>query len=52
VADDGIGLAEETGFGQGGGFGFNLITALAGQMHGVVAVDRSAGTRVSLEIPG
>ena len=48
VADDGVGLPEDLDPLQGGGLGFQLIRALADQLHGAFEVDRRRGAAFRL----
>lgn len=49
VEDDGIGMPESMDFEHTGGFGLQLVGALAAQLGGRLTIDRSLGTKVTLE---
>jgi len=46
VADDGVGLPGEIGFGAGGGTGLNLVRMLTEQIDGELEITGDRGTRV------
>jgi two-component sensor histidine kinase len=48
VADNGVGLPEEVGFGSTQTLGLRLVGTLVRQIEGSVRVDRSGGTAVDI----
>lgn len=51
VSDDGIGLPPETELAQRSSLGLQLVPLLVEQLHGVLVVERDAGTRFSVRFP-
>ncbi|MFA5860831.1 MAG: histidine kinase dimerization/phosphoacceptor domain -containing protein [Candidatus Thermoplasmatota archaeon] len=51
VEDDGVGIPEEIDLKNTTTLGMQIITSLAGQLDGVVTVDRTRGTRMRLDVP-
>jgi PAS domain S-box-containing protein len=49
IQDDGVGLPESVGFDRSSGFGLTLVSGLAGQLDGRIAIERGKGTRFVLE---
>ena len=45
ISDDGVGIPENLDLSKAQSFGLNLISLLADQLKGSVAIDRSSGTR-------
>ncbi|WP_175426507.1 sensor histidine kinase [Azospirillum brasilense] len=51
VADDGCGLPVNTSVGDGGGFGFQLVRLMAGQVGARMTVASKGGVRITLSLP-
>jgi PAS domain S-box-containing protein len=51
VSDDGVGLPDEAVASKSGGFGLNLVAALAEQIGGEVNISTDNGTRVEIVFP-
>lgn len=51
VRDDGVGLPEDFGIAAGDTLGHTLLSSLANQLEGTVAVDGSAGTQFLMRFP-
>jgi two-component sensor histidine kinase len=52
VADNGVGIPEDTPFEDARTLGFNLVNALTVQLHGRIDLDRRSGTRWTILFPG
>jgi two-component sensor histidine kinase len=51
VRDTGVGLPEELDFQHPRSFGLRLVRLLTEQLGGTLALDRTAGTHVTLRFP-
>jgi two-component sensor histidine kinase len=51
VADDGVGLPESVSLGESTGFGLTLVANLSAQHGFEIEVDRSQGTRFTIQLP-
>lgn len=51
IQDDGVGIANAPAHGGHGGFGLQLVNALAAQLDGTIRTEADHGTRIVLDFP-
>ena len=49
VRDDGVGIPDSISLDNSPGFGLELVSTLAGQLNATIDLDRSRGTKITLE---
>ena len=52
VSDNGVGIPQELDFRKTGSLGLQLVTTLVNQLEATIELDRSAGTKFKITIPG